>query len=60
MQQDAPEFFTAVRNTSIQMVGATPIDADQKLISSPGYFPDLVLAMAKDFSWRKNAEAAKF
>jgi hypothetical protein len=32
MQQDAPEFFAAVRNTSIQMVGATPIDADQKLI----------------------------
>ena len=45
-QQDAAEFFAAVRNTSIQMVGATVVEADQHVIrvswEGDGFKPHLV------------------
>ena len=44
-QQDAAELFAAVRNTSIQMVGATVVEADQFVIRvswDDGFKPHLV------------------
>ncbi len=44
-QQDAAEFFASLRNTSVQMVGAAVVEADQNVVRvswDDGFKPNLV------------------
>jgi hypothetical protein len=56
-QQDAAEFFAAVRNTSVQLAGATVVEADQDVVRvswDDDFKPDLV-AFGFNFDRQLNA-----